>query len=342
MNNYFYHKNWIKFAQFLLSGSLGMISRRLLRIKTLQALYAHYKSEGKTISQSEKDLFFSIEKTYDLYYLLHLLIIDIRDAAIKKIELAKHKQIPEHDDLYPNIRFIENKLILQFQENYRLHKYINNRKLSWVNYPELVKNLLSMLVGSEEYKTYMEAENNDYEADKNIIIDFLACYVADYDDLHQAIEEQSIFWNDDIEFIASMLIKTIKKYRSNQKYNGPVFELYKKEEDRKFVKDLFRKSILKETDYRNLIDKYTINWEIDRIAFMDILVMQLAISEMIGFPEIPVKVSLNEYLEIAKFYCTERSSNFINGILDKIVHDLRRDKVIIKRGKGLIGDNSIN
>ena len=319
-----------------------MISRRLLRIKILQALYAHYKSEGKTINQSEKDLFFSIEKTYDLYHLLHLLIIDIRNAAIEKIELAKHKQIPVHDDLYPNIRFIENKLILQFQENYRLHKYIKIRKLSWINYPGLVKNLLRLLEGSEEYKIYMEAESSDYEADKKIIIDFLACYVADYDDLHQAIEEQSIFWNDDIEFIASMLIKTIKKYRSNNKYNGPLFELYKTAEDKKFVKDLFRKSVLKETDYRNLIDKYTVNWDIDRIAFMDILVMQLAISEMIWFAEIPVKVSLNEYLEIAKFYCTERSSNFINGILDKIVHDLRRDKVIIKKGKGLIGDNSIN
>ena len=319
-----------------------MISRRLLRIKILQALYAHYKSEGKTINQSEKDLFFSIEKTFDLYHLLHLLIIDIRNAAIEKIELAKHKQIPVHDDLYPNIRFIENKLILQFQENYRLHKYIKIRKLSWMNYPGLVKNLLRLLEGSEEYKIYMEAESSDYEADKKIIIDFLACYVADYDDLHQAIEEQSIFWNDDIEFIASMLIKTIKKYRSNNKYNGPLFELYKTAEDKKFVKDLFRKSVLKETDYRNLIDKYTINWDIDRIAFMDILVMQLAISEMIWFAEIPVKVSLNEYLEIAKFYCTERSSNFINGILDKIVHDLRRDKVIIKKGKGLIGDNSIN
>lgn len=319
-----------------------MISRRLLRIKILQALYAHYKSEGKTINQSEKDLFFSIEKTYDLYHLLHLLIIDIRNAAIEKIELAKYKQIPVHDDLYPNIRFIENKLILQFQENYRLHKYIKIRKLSWINYPGLVKNLLRLLEGSEEYKIYMEAESSDYEADKKIIIDFLAYYVADYDDLHQAIEEQSIFWNDDIEFIASMLIKTIKKYRSNNKYNGPLFELYKTAEDKKFVKDLFRKSVLKETDYRNLIDKYTINWDIDRIAFMDILVMQLAISEMIWFAEIPVKVSLNEYLEIAKFYCTERSSNFINGILDKIVHDLRRDKVIIKKGKGLIGDNSIN
>ena len=281
-----------------------MISRRLLRIKILQALYAHYKSEGKTLRQSEKDLFFSIEKTYDLYHLLHLLIIDIRDAAIEKIELAKHKQMPEAEDLDPNIRFIENRLILQFQGNYRLHKYLNNRKLSWVNYPELVKNLLNVLEGSEEYKIFMEAENNDYEADKKIVIDFLAYYVADYDDLHQVIEEQSIFWNDDVEFIASMLIKTIKKYKSNQKYNGPVFELYKKDEDRKFVKDLFCKSILKETDYRNLIDKYTVNWEIDRIAFMDILVMQLAISEMIGFPEIPVKVSLNEYLEIAKFYCT--------------------------------------
>jgi len=307
----------------------------------LQALYAHYKSEGKTLIQSEKDLFFSINKTYDLYHLLHLLIIDIRDAAVRKIELAKNKKIPEHDDLYPNIRFIENKLILQFQDNYRLHKYVN-KKLSWVNYPELVKNLLSLLEGSEEYKIYMEAEDSDYEADKKIVIDFLTCYMADYDYLHQVIEEQSIFWNDDIEFIASMLIKTIKKYRSNHKFNGPVFKLYKKEEDKKFVKELFRKSILKETEYRNLIDKYTVNWEIDRIAFMDILVMQLAISEMIGFSDIPVKVSLNEYLEIAKFYCTEKSSNFINGILDKIVHELRRDKIIIKKGKGLIGDNSIN
>ena len=319
-----------------------MISRRLLRIKILQALYAHYKSEGKTISQSEKDLFFSIEKTYDLYHLLHLLIIDIRNAAIEKIELAKYKQLPVHDDLYPNIRFIENKLILQFQENYRLHKYVKIRKLSWINYPGLVKNLFRLLEDSEEYKIYMEAESSDYEADKKIIIDFLACYVADYDDLHQAIEEQSIFWNDDIEFIASMLIKTIKKYSSNNKCNGPLFELYKTAEDKKFVKDLFRKSVLNETDYINLIDKYTVNWDIDRIAFMDILVMQLAISEMIWFAEIPVKVSLNEYLEIAKYYCTERSSSFINGILDKIVHDLRRDKVIIKKGKGLIGDNFIN
>ena len=319
-----------------------MISRRLLRIKILLALYAHYKSEGKTISQSEKDLFFSVEKTYDLYHLLHLLIIDIRDAASEKIALAKHKRIPEHNDLYPNIRFIENRLILQFKNNYRLHKYVNNRKLSWVKYPELVKNLLNLLESSQEYKVYMEAESGDYEADKKIVIDFLALHVADYNDLHQAIEEQSIFWNDDIEFIASMLIKTIKKYKSEHKYNGPVFELYKKEEDKKFVKDLFRSTIIKETEYRNLIDKYTVNWEIDRIAFMDILVMQLAISEMIGFPEIPVKVSLNEYLEIAKYYCTEKSSNFINGILDKIVHNLRRDKVIIKRGKGLIGEDTIN
>lgn len=319
-----------------------MISRRLLRIKVLQVLYAHYKSEGKSINHSEKDLFFSIEKTYDLYHLLQLLIIDVKDVANEKIELAKLKQMPTHDDLHPNTRFIENKLILQFQENYRLHKYIRSKKLSWGNYPELVKNLLRKLQESKEYKIYMKVEDNDYEADKKIIIDFITFHMVDYDDFLQAIEEQSIFWNDDVEFIASMLIKTIKKYKPYHNFNGPVFRLFKSDEDMKFVKHLLRKSILKEKDYRGLIEKYTVNWDIERIAYMDILVMQLAISELIEFPEIPVKVSLNEYLEIAKFYCTDRSSKFINGILDKIVHDLRRSKIIVKRGKDLIGEDSIN
>lgn len=320
-----------------------MISRRLLRIKILQTLYAHYNNKGhKAIDQSEKDLFFSIEKTYDLYHLLHLLIIDIRDAAINKMEVSKNKQIPEYSDLHPNTRFIENKLIQQFQDNYKLQKYIRERKLSWVNYPELIKNLLDLLISSKEYKNYMERESAGHEEDKKIIIDFLIYHLADYEDLHQVLEEQSIFWNDDVEFVISILIKTIKKYRSNQKYNGPVLSLYKKGEDEKFVKELFRKSIINDDYYRSLVDKYTVNWKIERIAFMDILVMQSALCEMIEFPEIPVKVSLNECLEIAKFYCTERSSNFINGILDKIVHDLRQDKVIVKKGKGLIGEDSIN
>lgn len=320
-----------------------MISRRLLRIKILQSLYAYYNNFGeKTINLSEKDLFFSIEKTYDLYILLHLLLIDIKDAASDRIDLAKNKQIPGYDDLHPNTRFIENKLIWQFQENYKLQKIVKNRKLSWANNPELIRNLLDLMLKTDEYKSYMDLKEVDYEADKRIVIDFLVNYLAFYDEFHQTLEEQSIFWNDDVEFIISILVKAIKKHKKEDRYNGTVYNLYKNEDDKKFVKDLFRKSILNEDKYRQLIDKYTVNWKIERIAFMDILVMQQALAEIIEFSDIPVKVSLNEYLEIAKYYCTAKSSNFINGILDKIVHDLRREKVIIKKGKGLIGEEPLN
>ena len=317
---------------------LIMLSRRLLRIKVLQSLYAHYKSQASTLKQSEKQLFFSIEKTYDLYHYLLLLIIEIIDYADSRIKLAKHKKIPTDEDLNPNTRFIENRLIRQLKDNPYLKSHIKKTKLSWIDYPELVRKLFREITISEDFKKYMSDEEAGYESDKRIISKIFSRQIISFEELYLILEEQSIFWNDDVEFVISMIVKTIKKFKEENGSENPLMPMYRNSDDKEFVKRLFRNAITHEDEYTKLIEKYTTNWEIDRIAFMDILVMQLGIAEIIEFHDIPTKVSFNEYLEIAKFYSTPKSSHFINGILDKVIQQLKKDKVIIKKGRGLVGE----
>jgi N utilization substance protein B len=316
-----------------------MLSRRLLRIKILQAIYAHYKSNSKLLASSEEQLFYSINKAYELYHYLFLLLIEITNYAINRIELSRQKKIPTYEDLNPNTKFIENRLIKQIRINRQLKDYLSKKKLSWENYPELIKNIFLEINDSKDFCAYLKTNDYSYEADKKIVIRILSNQISQSEELYQNLEEQSIYWNDDVEFTISMIIKTIKRFKEDSDENIPLMEIYKNEEDKIFVKRLFGKTILNGEEYRKLIDRYTKNWEIDRIAFIDILIMQLAIAEITEFPEIPTKVSFNEYIEISKFYSTPKSSNFINGILDKIIYELKQDKKIVKRGRGLIGES---
>lgn len=316
-----------------------MLSRRLLRVKILQALYAHYKSNSESIAHSEKQLFFSINKAYELYHYLFLLLVEIIDYANERIELSRKKKIPTLEDLNPNTRFINNRLIKQFRVNKHLTNFLSLNKLNWKNYPELIKNVYLKIIDSEDYVSHLESKEDSYTADRKIIIQIYSNLIIQSEELFQNLEEQSIYWNDDMEFVINMVIKTIKRFQDDSDKNMPLMGMYKNEDDKYFVKQLFSKTILNGEEYRLLIDRHTQNWEIDRIAFMDILIMQLAISEIIEFPEIPTKVSFNEYIEISKYYSTSKSSNFINGILDKIIHELKQEKRIVKRGRGLIGEN---
>ncbi len=316
-----------------------MISRRILRIKILQLIYAYYKSPGSQINKSEKELFFSIQKTYDLYHYLLLLIVNIADYALTRIELAKNKKIPTHEDLHPNTKFVSNKLITQLRQNLQLNKYLKNNKLSWVNYPELIKNLYDKIKSSEHYMEYMSGPERTYEEDKKLIIKIFASDIAFFENLYQNLEEQSIFWNDEVEYVISIIIKTIKSFDENKGKSAKLLPLYKNEEDIAYVKRLFRNTILNAEEYRKYIKEYAKNWELERIAFIDIIIMQMAIAEVIEFDSIPVKVTFNEYLEIAKFYSTSKSSVFINGLLDKIITHLKETNKIKKSGRGLIGDN---
>lgn len=316
-----------------------MISRRILRIKILQIIYAYYKSPGSQINKAEKELFFSIQKTYDLYHHLLLLMVNIADFALSRIDIAKNKKIPSYEDLHPNTKFVDNKIINQLRYNKQLNEYLEKNKLSWINYPELIKNLFNKIKSSDYYAEYMDEHNITYEADKKFIIKTFVSDIAYFDNLYQSLEEQSIYWNDEVEFIISIIIKTIKDFSEDKGEDEELMPLYKNQEDVDFVKRLFRSTILNKDEYRALIEKYTKNWEVERIAFLDTLILQMAIAEVIEFASIPTKVTFNEYLEIAKYYSTNKSSVFINGLLDKIITHLKETKKIRKSGRGLIGEN---
>ncbi len=315
-----------------------MVSRRLLRIKTLQICYAYLKSGEQSINQSEKELFFSIQKSYDLYHYLLLLIIDIVNYADSRIELARKKKMPTYEDLNPNTKFIDNKLVKQLSDNIDLKKYLNEQKLSWANYPELIKNLYSEIRKAELYQSYMSSNTKGFNEDKKFITDIYSKIIVNHEPLFQNLEEQSIFWNDDVEFVIGMIIKSFRSFKATSDENVGLMPLYKNDEDKDFVKRLYRKAILNHKEYEDLISGFIKNWDVERVAFMDIVVMSLAIAEMVEFPEIPVKVSLDEYIEIAKFYSTQKSNVFINGILDKLVDHLRKEGKIKKMGRGLIGE----
>ena len=318
-----------------------MISRRLLRIKALMVLYAFNRREDDDLAQAETELLFSIGKTYDLYHYILLLIIEIADISSEKIDIALQKKMPSADDLNPNRRFVENEVVSQLRNNPSLKKYLTENKLSWANNSDIPRALYNIMISWEPFIEYMKSDEKIYSSDKKIIIRLVAELFAISEDLLASFEEQSIYWNDDMGYVSAMVEKTLKKFKAGAEEKNPLMPLYKNEEDREYVKTLFRKAVLRSKECSELIDRNTTNWEVERIALMDILVMQLAITEIIEFPEIPVKVTLNEYIEIAKYYCTSKSSTFVNGILDKVVREMRDNGTFKKTGRGLVGDSVI-
>jgi N utilization substance protein B len=314
-----------------------MFSRRLLRIKVLQILYAHFKVEGKTYVQSEKDLTTSIHKSYDLYHYLMLLLIDLRDFAETKIELAKRKKLANQQDLNPSTKFIDNKFILQLEKNEPLGKYVSKSKLSWNAYPEIIKKMYNLLREMDFYKEYINAPQRSYNEDKKLVIRIYTDLIMNYEDLYANLEEQNIYWIDDVDFIIRMVIKTLRKFRENDQ-NTTLMTMYHDPADLDFATTLLRKTIIRQAENQLLIKESAKNWELERIAFTDNLIMQMAITEVIEFGTIPVKVTMNEFIEISKIFSTRNSSQFINGILDNVFKKLRSQKKILKQGRGLIGE----
>ena len=302
------------------------------------AFYAFNCREDNNLSQAESELMFSINKTYDLYHLILLLIVELADTANDKIDKALHKRMPTPEDLNPKRKFVDNRVIEQLRNNQELNDYISSKKLSWINNPHIPRLLYGKMLQWEEYEQYINSEANDYLTDKKFIIKLVTEFFAASEDLNLNLEEQSIYWNDDMEYIIAMAEKTLRKFSANQKNENKLLPLFKSDDDAEFVKTLFAKAIIGYEKLSELIDRNTTNWEVERIALMDILVMKLAITEIIEFPEVPVKVTLNEYIEIAKYYCTSKSSTFVNGILDKIVKEMRDEGLFQKYGRGLIGE----
>jgi N utilization substance protein B len=298
----------------------------------MQTVYGHFRGGESTIQQTEKELFHSISKSHELYHLLLLLIIDVRDYAERRIENGLNKKRPAYEDLHPNKKFINNRVILQLRENKQLLNYIDATGLSWNNNEQYIKDVYLLIIDSDLYKRYQESEEDNYEADRKFIAKLFEKVIGQYLPLYALLEEQSIFWNDEAEFVVSIVVKTLKEFDEKNGEAQPLQREFKDDEDRDFVKTLFRKAVVNNAEYQALIKKFSRNWELDRVAYLDIVLMQIAIAEVVEFPKIPVKVTLNEYIEIAKHYSTPKSGNFINGILDKIINHLQTEEHLIKLG----------
>ncbi len=311
-----------------------MLSRRLLRIKAIKAVYAHLKSEADSVGASEKNLVYSIEKAYHLYNHVFNIVVEVKKLAETKILAGKQKHLPTYEDLNPNTKFVDNAVINKIAECEQLAIFCERNSLNWSNYPELIKKIYSNLIKSDYYKNYMDKKSRSYVEDQKFVIDFFTYELEDNELLEEVLLEQSIFWEDDLGFVLTMIIKTLQG--CSEKKALKLMPMLKTQDDLDYIKSVFCKALINKDNYMKIIERFTKNWDVDRFAFMDHVIMITAISELINCPTIPIKVTLDEFIEISKYYSTLSSSTFINGVLDKIVDELKADGTITKEGRGLV------
>ena len=307
-----------------------MINRVLIRIKVLQIVYSYYQNDNRDLKTTENELFFSLQKSYDLYHYFFLLMIEVTNLQKRLLDNRKNKYIPSENELNPNTTFIDNKFVAQLEENLALNKYVSEQGISWSNDKDFVKNVLDLILSSEIYKEYINNKENSYNDDKEFWRKILKVVIFKSEMVDEYLEDKSIYWNDDVEIVKTFSLKTVNKFEEKNGKEQALLPMFKDEEDREFAKTLFRQSLLKGTELRSRIDSHIKNWETERIANMDLIIMQIALAEILSFPKIPINVTLNEYIDFAKYYSTPKSGVFINGILDSIVTELKKEKLLLK------------
>ena len=311
-----------------------MISRRLLRIKALKALYAHLKSESDSLMASEKTLVTSIDKTYDLYFQMLTLIVDVARYAEGRQEIAKQKKLPTYEDLNPNRRFVDNSVIALISNSESVNDEIAARKISWANNYDIVKDIYNRMIEADYYQKYMSASISTFTDDRKFVETFFTSLDED-EALADVVDDMSLLWNDDLSFALYMAIRTVSTLKQSHT-DVKILPQFKSEDDLEFARTLFIKSLVQFEENQEIVDRYTQNWDVEGIAFMDSLIISIAIAELTTFDSIPVKVTLDEWIDIAKFYSSPTSGNFVNGVLDKIVSELTANGRIKKSGRGLL------
>ncbi|WP_288956248.1 transcription antitermination factor NusB [uncultured Polaribacter sp.] len=312
-----------------------MINRRHIRVKVMQSVYAMLQSHNDDIIREEKFLKHSILKMYDLYVLNLLLLVEVQKLASKKIALSKKKILATKEDLSPNTKFLDNKIINSIAESVSFESFLEVNKLNnWELDDEYVKIIFEELQKSNLYKKYLDTIENSFKVDKAFVIDFFKEIIAPNEKLAEYYEDKMISWVDDIPFVNTWVVKSLSKCKPNQAFI--LSSLYKDKDDEDFVSSLFKKTILKHKEYEKDIEEKTPNWETDRIADIDMILIKMALTEFLNFPSIPTRVTINEYIEVSKDYSTEKSSYFINGVLDKISKEFIKNKRIVKIGRGLL------
>lgn len=307
-----------------------MINRTLIRLKIIQLMYAFYQNGDKNIETAEKELLFSLSKAYDLYNYLLMLMVAITRYAFTIIEHKEEINKAAHIDEEINHRFIDNKFILQLENNLQLEEFKKTSKKTWDNETAYIKKIYETIIGSEIYADYLALESVDYSDDREFWRKTYKNIIMKDEQLDEIIEDQSLYWNDDREIVDTFVLKTIKQFNPGNGDKQPLMPEYKDPEDREFATRLFRRTILNDEYYRELIGRCVKNWEFNRLAYMDVIIMQVAIAEMLSFPNIPVSVTINEYVEIAKWYSTSKSAGYVNGIIDAVAKLLKREGKLSK------------
>jgi len=301
----------------------------------MQSVYAMIKSHDDDIVKEEKFIKFSIKKMFDLYVLLLQLLVEVQKLAEQKQEISKKKYLATQEDLSPNRKFVENKLIKKIAESTSISLHIEAQHLNnWSKDDEYVKIIWDKLQKSDLFSTYLNTTEDSYKIDKIFLIDFFREIVAPNTKLAEYFEDENITWVDDIPFVNTWVVRSLNKQKEKSTFT--LGSLYKNQDDQDFVSKLFKKVILNHHTFENDIKIHTPNWESDRIADMDMILIKMGACEFLHFPFIPTKVTINEYIEIAKDYSSEKSGYFVNGVLDKLSREFAKDKKFVKVGRGLL------
>lgn len=307
-----------------------MINRTLIRLKIVQLMYAYYQNSGKSIDTAEKELLFSLSKAYDLYNYMLLLMVSVSRYAYKQVEEKEEINKVGHIDEVVSHRFADNQFTAQLEANKQLQEFVDTKKKSWNNDIDYIKKLYSDIIQSEYYQEYMAMDNVTYADDREVWRKIYKNIIMKDERIDDILEEQSLYWNDDREIIDTFVLKTIKKFDPANGANQELVPEYKDMEDQEFAIRLFRRTIMNDEYYRSLIGKSVKNWEFNRLAYMDVVIMQIAIAELLSFPQIPISVTINEYVEIAKWYSTPKSAGYVNGIIDSIAKMLKKENKLTK------------
>jgi N utilization substance protein B len=298
----------------------------------MQSLYSFFQHEKADMAQFEKEMFKSLDKIFELYLSILGLVSDIHHVALVMMDENKNKRIPNSSDLDPNLKFVKNSLLIGISENKELKQLLEKRKISWQNDFDVVRKLFVEIRNGESYKTYMESTSSTVVEDRDFVISMITEHLSENEVLISLFEEKNMHWADDTFVAFNSVIRNFEDFNGEFKLSP----LLKDEtDDMEFMSLLFKKTIIYRQSFEELIGRHTQNWEVERIANMDMLLMQMALAEIMHIPNVPVKASLNEYIDISKEYSTPNSKVFVNGVLDKIIAELKRDNKIAKTGRGL-------
>ena len=305
-----------------------MINREIIRNKIVQLTYAYYLNGNKNIDTAEKELFFSLSKAYDLYNHLLSLIVAVTKEAQRRLEVTQGRAKREGTE-EPSQKFAYNRFAIQLQENKALNEFIGNQKNSWADTP-MPGQLFETIEQSEIYKDYMASSEDTYDADRELWRKLYKTFIQENPDLDTVLEDQSLYWNDDKEIVDTFVLKTIKRFKEQNGAKEELLPEWDSDEEKEFARKLFRSAILNEVEYQHYMNEVSRNWDLSRLAYMDIVIMQIAIAELMTFPNIPVSVTINEFVDIAKLYSTSKSGGYINGMLDAIARNLIKTNRLMK------------